>query len=445
MVDTLFAMTKTSTKEQFNNLIEFRQAIHQKGLTRSADAQFELVDALLASRFVRSFPELSLSPLFRRKWPSAYTAIKEGKQDLEWLESYFMTHVPRRGTQIFSLDDTAWPHTAARTLADRQYILGCTRAINGSIVIGHPYSVLAWVPGVHSSWAPPLSVRRVPSHRTATEIGVDQVKQLCNQRQDEMEKNLHLVVGDGKYGNHHFLGALKDEPCGVLVRLRRDRVLYGPPGPYGGRGRPCVHGERFAFKEPETWGLPDADIELEDERWGEVRLRRWDNKHAKQDAYTPFSVILVETHLERDKPSGPFWLAYQPPPHQEPGDQELEDLWTWYEWRWPVEPSIRFRKQHLHWTLPRFQTPERCDRWTALVSIAQWQLFLVRDVVQDCPLPWQPPQEELTPERTLQSLGAIFGEIGTPACTPQTRGKSPGWPKGVPRTRPKRHRVVKRG
>jgi hypothetical protein len=176
-----------------------------------------------------------------------------------------------------------------------------------------------------------------------------------------------------------------------------------------------------------------------------VRLRRWDNKHAKQDAYTPFSVILVETHLERDKPSGPFWLAYQPPPHQEPGDQELEDLWTWYEWRWPVEPSIRFRKQHLHWTLPRFQTPERCDRWTALVSIAQWQLFLVRDVVQDCPLPWQPPQEELTPERTLQSLGAIFGEIGTPACTPQTRGKSPGWPKGVPRTRPKRHRVVKRG
>lgn len=163
-------------------------------------------------------------------------------------------------------------------------------------MIGHPYSVLSWVPDVHSSWAP-VSVRRIPSHRTATEIGVEQVQQLVYHRQDEMKGALHLIVGDGKYGNHHFLGALKDEPCGALVRLRCDRVLYGPPGPYGGRGRPRVHGERFAFKEPETWGVPDAEVELEHERWGNVRLRRWDNKHALQDGYTPFSVILVETHL----------------------------------------------------------------------------------------------------------------------------------------------------
>ena len=56
-----------------------------------------------------------------------------------------------------------------------------------------------------------------------------------NLAKDEMKKALHLIVGDGKYGNHHFLGALKDELCGALVRLRRDRVLYGPPGAYGCR------------------------------------------------------------------------------------------------------------------------------------------------------------------------------------------------------------------
>ena len=431
--------------EQLNNLIEFRQGVYQQGLTRARSAQFELVDALLLSRFIRSFPELSLSPLFRREWPSAYTAIKEGKQDREWLEARFVAHVPKQGKQVFALDDTAWPHTAAQTLADRQYIRGCTRAVNGSMVIGHPYSVLAWVPDAHSSWAPPISVRRVPSNCTATEIGVGQIKRLCRHRQDEMKKALHLIVGDGKYGNHHFLGALKDKLCGALVRLRRDRVLYGPPGPYGGRGRPRVHGDRFTFKEPDTWGPANAEMELEHERWGKVRLRRWDNKHASQDSSTSFSVILVESHLERDQPCDPFWLAYQPPPHQEPGDQKLEDLWLWYEWRWPVEPSIRFRKQHLHWTLPRFQTPERCDRWTMLVSIAQWELFLARDVVQDRPLPWQPAQEQLTPERTLQSVGAIFRQIGTPADEPQPRGKSPGWPEGVPRTRPKRHRVIKKG
>jgi hypothetical protein len=193
-------------------------------------------------------------------------------------------------------------------------------------------------------------------------MGVEQVKELCRHREGEMKEALHLIVGDGKYGNHHFLKALKDEPCGALVRLRRDRVLYGAPGPYSGRGRPRVHGDRFAFKEPDTWGAADADVELEHERWGRVRLHRWDDKHALQDGSTPFSVILVQAHLERDRPSDPFWLAYQPPPHQKPGDQKLEDLWLWYAWRWPVESSIRFRKQHLHWTLPRFQTLERCDR-----------------------------------------------------------------------------------
>jgi len=430
--------------EQFNDLTEFRQAMYEHGFTKAKDGQFELVDALLAGGHIRSFPELSLSPVFRRKWPSVYAAIEGGEQNQEWLEACFIEQIPRDGTQVFALDGTDWPHPAARTLADRQYVHACSRAVNGSIVIGHPYSVLAWVPECGRSWAPPISVRRVPSHQTDAEMGVMQVKRLCQQRRSEMAQWLYLVVGDGKYGNHRFLGPLKDEPCGALVRLRRDRFLYGKPGAYSGKGRPRVHGDRFAFKEPETWGEPDAEMELEDARWGKVRLWRWDDKHALQDANTAFSVILVEAHLERDKPSDPFWLGYQPPPHQAPGDHKLVDLWCWYDWRWPVEPSIRFRKQHLCWTLPRFQEPEACDRWTMLVNVGQWQLFLARDEVKDNPLPWQPAQEQLTPERTLQGLGGLFQKIGTPAAQPQTRGKSPGWPRGHPRTRPVRYPVVKK-
>jgi hypothetical protein len=431
--------------EQFNKLIEFRQAVYDKGLVWVKDAQFELVDALLSSPPIRSFPELSLSPVFRRQWSSAYDAIERGKQDRKWLESYFMQQIPSEGVQMFSLDGTAWPHPAARVLEDRQYVYSPTAAVNGgSIVVGHPYSVLAWANELGSSWAPPVSVRRASSQQTDVEVGVEQVKWLCQCRPEEMEQWLHLIAADAKYGNHRFFGPLKDEPCGVLARMRRDRVLYEEPGVYSGRGRPRVHGERFAFKEPETWGKAMATVELENERWGKVRLRRWDGFHARQDATTPFSVILVETHLERNKPSKPFWMGYQPPPHQEPGDQCLQDLWYGYQHRWPVEPSIRFRKQYLHWTLPRFQTPERCDRWTMLVSIAQWELFLARDGVRDNPLPWQPAQEKLTPERVLQSLGCLFGQIGSPAAPPQTRGKSPGWPQGRQRTCPERHKVVKK-
>jgi len=430
---------------QFNKLIEFRQTIYDRGLSKAKDAQFELVDALLLSPPIRSYPELSLSPVFRRRWPSVYTAIEDGEHDVEWLESYFTRQIARDSVQVFSLDGTAWPHTAARVLEDRQYVYSPTIAIDGgSIVIGHPYSVLAWAPERNSSWAPPISVRRIKSQQTCVEVGVEQVRQLCRHRREEMHQVLHIIAADGKYGNHRFLRSLKDEPCGKIVRLRCDRVLYDVPGPYSGKGRPRVHGDRFAFKEHETWSNAAATAELEDERWGKVRLRRWDTLHAREDAATSFSVILVETHLEREKPCKPFWLAYQSPPDQEPADQTLSDLWYWYQHRWPVEPSIRFRKQYLHWTLPRFQEAERCDRWTMLVSLAQWQLFLARGVVRDQPLPWQSAQENLTPERVLQSLGGLFRQISTPAAPPQTRGKSPGWTPGRPRRRPMRYPVIKK-
>lgn len=431
--------------KQFTKLIEFRQAVYEHGLVRARDAQFELVDALLLSPVIRSFPELSLCPAFRRQWMSAYEAIRKGRQDRAWLERHFMRLVPTRGTQVFSVDGTAWPHPQAKVTDDLQYVHSPTPAIDGgNIVIGHPYSVLAWVPQIGRSWAPPMSVRRILSQQTAVEMGVAQVKQLCAERGEEMRQFLHLIAADGAYGNHRFLGPLKHEPCGIVARLRRDRVLYGEPGPYSGHGRPRVHGACFAFKEPDTWWQSDAMVELEDERWGKVRLRRWDHLHARQDAKTPFSVILVECHLEREKPAKPFWLAYQPPAHQAPGEQSVVDLWRGYQHRWPVEPGIRFRKQYLYWTLPRFQAAARCDRWTMLVSIAQWQLFLARDLVIDKPLPWQPAQEELTPERVQQGLGGLFQQIRTPAAPPKARGKSPGWPEGRPRTRRERQKVVRK-
>jgi hypothetical protein len=74
--------------EQFNNLIEFRQAIYS--------SQFELVDALLVGAAIRSYPELSLLRVFRRKWPSIYTAVVEdGERNWEWWENYSPGNLPR--------------------------------------------------------------------------------------------------------------------------------------------------------------------------------------------------------------------------------------------------------------------------------------------------------------------------------------------------------------
>ena len=123
--------------KQFTKFIEFRQAVYEHGLVSARDAQFELVDALLLSPVIRSFPELSLCPAFRRQWMGAYEAIRKGRQDREWLECHFMRLVPTTGRQVFSLDGTAWPHPQAKVTDDLQYVHSPTPAIDGgNIVIG---------------------------------------------------------------------------------------------------------------------------------------------------------------------------------------------------------------------------------------------------------------------------------------------------------------------
>lgn len=75
------------------------------------------------------------------------------------------------------------------------------------------------------------------------------------------------------------------------------------------------------------------------------------------------------------------------------------------------------------------------------------QLYLARSVMIDHLLPWQKPQSvaERTPGRVCQSMSGLIAVIGTPACAPKVRGKSPGWEKGRPRTRREHHRIMKKG
>ena len=428
--------TPPSTTEQINNLIEFRQAVYAYGLTKARDAQMELVDSLLCNQRVNSFVELSLAPTFQRGWASAYAAIEDGEQDVDWLHRHVARQPPRTGDQVFALDTTFWEHPRARTLPGMVYY----RPGRGQATkIGHIYSLLSWVQHRGGSWAPPIDTQRMQPDQTPVAVGVEQVKALCQQRRHR-RGGLDIIVADGAYGNHRFFGLLKDEPCAIVARLRRDRVLYSEPGPYSGRGRPRVHGERFAFKEPETWQKPDENVTFVDERWGHVRLRRWNTLHAKQDATTPFDVVLAEVHCEREQPPAPIWLGYQGP-----AERSAHDIWFWFDHRWVIEPSIRFRKQYLHWNLPAFQCAHTCDRWTRLVDVSYWLVFLARDCIRDRPMPWQQPQPTPTPERVLQSFGPLFATIGTPVRPVRPRGKSPGWPQGRPRRRPKRYKPVKRG
>ena len=181
--------------------------------------------------------------------------------------------------------------------------------------IGHPYSLLDWVPEAHRSGSLSVSVKRIPSAMTASEMGAQQIKAFNRSRAEQIAV-LDIVAADAFYGNANFLRFLQGERSGTVVRLRRDRVLYRVPGTprKRRRGRPRIHGERFAFKDPDTWGEPDEAITLEHPHFGRVQLMRWNNLHGRKDADVPFDVVRASVHLEREKPPRPFYLAWQAPP-----------------------------------------------------------------------------------------------------------------------------------
>jgi hypothetical protein len=149
--------------------------------------------------------------------------------------------------------------------------------------------------------------------------------------------------------------------------------------------------------------------------------------------------ITVSGKLPGKRSPKPMWLGWL-------GESmpSLEQTWRFYLRRFAVDHWNRFAKQRLHWTLPQFGITEQAERWSDLVPLMSWQLWLAREIVQDHPLPWQKHQLDLTPGRVAQGFPALLAAIDTPAGDPKPRGKSPGWPKGQPRQKRNRYPVVKK-
>ena len=94
--------------------------------------------------------------------------------------------------------------------------------------------------------------------------------------------------------------------------------------------------------------------------------------------------------------------------------------------------------------VPKLGDPQSAERWSDLMPLATWQLWLARDLVQDKPLPWQKPMRRLSPGRVADGMAALLARLGTPSRPPKPRGKSPGWPTGQRRNRKPRYPIVRK-
>ncbi len=79
-------------------LQNFRKEVYQL-LGPAKDSTFELMDAVLVTRNVYSLAELSLSPVFRRKWPSLYEAIDDCRPKAHKLMRRYIREIPTSTSQ----------------------------------------------------------------------------------------------------------------------------------------------------------------------------------------------------------------------------------------------------------------------------------------------------------------------------------------------------------
>ena len=89
---------------------------------KRADAVFELIDALSSNTQARSPVELSLSPFFRRQYPSIYDGLDEWQYDAADLEAVLLQALPEPepgGSRLWGLDETPRRRQYAYTLKDR--------------------------------------------------------------------------------------------------------------------------------------------------------------------------------------------------------------------------------------------------------------------------------------------------------------------------------------
>ena len=139
-----------------------------------------LCDSLLCAPSVSSFPELSLSAPFARRWPSLYEVFDDAQIDRAALQKLFVFSIPPRSPGkrlVLTGDATSIVRAESSTARDRTYV---------------------HVPNLPKG-AKPVA----PGWLFAT-----------------------VVTLDGGFGNATFIGLAHEIPLGKLMRTAKNRITY---------------------------------------------------------------------------------------------------------------------------------------------------------------------------------------------------------------------------
>jgi hypothetical protein len=323
----------------------FRSELHAC-FTRRADALFELGDALLCAPAVPSLPHLSLEPVCRRGWGSAYAALAHGRIDAERLRDLLANHLPDTGPPVFAVDVTTWPRCDAECSPERGYYYHPSRHSAGQpIVAGWAYQWICQLSFDRDSWTAPVDAARLHPLDDTDQTAAAQVHVLLGRL--PASGAVPLFVFDAGYDSAQLSLDLADAPAAVLVRLRSDRCFYAdpPPRPPGANGRPRRHGAKFNCADSATWPAPTATLAVVDDQYGTVTVAAWAGLHPKQHRHPghgsrrPRPIVrgtILRVKVERvpakTRPPKVLWLWWAGP-----GAPDLDLAWRAYVRRFDLE------------------------------------------------------------------------------------------------------------
>jgi hypothetical protein len=423
-----------------NILKQLRHQVYQC-YERSADALFELSDALSSETAARTLPELSLSPCFRRTWASVYEALEDGKIDEQrWAQIWTTALLQEQtGPVWMSIDSTSVARPEAQTCPHRGmiYVSNLPHATK-PVSVGWQFSTMMRLPDTPSSWGAILSQRRIPNSKTAVSVGIEQMEAL----RPLLPASARLLA-DRWYVTGPFVQTCQRLQMPALMRLKRNRKLYRPaPAQAPGKGgTPRKDGDLFQGSRPQTWGEPVASWKGSDWRGKPLVVQAWKRLHFRQAREVELTVfrVLREGASGTKRDPRESWFVWV-------GEQELElsEVVESYRRRFSHEHSYRFLKQDLLWTKVHVRTPEQFERWSLVVATAMNHLVLARLLGQAAYRPWERRRDRVTPRQVRRVMAGILPQLGTPARVPKPRGKSPGRPVGATVTKAARYDVVRR-
>ncbi len=427
-----------------NTLNEFRHAVYGC-FKRACDALFNTVDALSSETAAHSFPQLSLSPLFERRWPSLYEAFEDGKIDAEQLRQVFVQFapLPSPGQDVFlGVDSSNLYRRQAETAPDRT-LVPLPNMPEGAHVVCPAWviSSVVLLPTEAGQGTFVLDSQRVASAEQATQIGAEQVRAVVELL---VQRGLHpVILADRWYACMPFLARLAEVAASCLLRVKSNRVFYrrAPARQPGQRGASRKDGARFQCCDESSHGQADASWEGTDAKGQRVEVHCWNQLHLRSAREVELSVIQVIRHGASDRPRDPrvSWFVWK-------GEQAapLAQISPHYRLRYSQEHGYRLDKQVLLWDEPRLRTPEQTERWTQVLACAHNQLVLARPLVQGVYRPWEHRRSVLTLAQVRRAMPTFLTQLGTPARPPQPRGKAPGRAKGVHPQAVVRHAVIRK-